>query len=115
MRTFPPVPAVPAVAVVATSVALCFALLSVGCTGDPNDPETWAKQLKNLRTQKEALDHLAVTTPGGPLPSGSSMTIWVAAGCSRMSISERYCRAGSSVTATAMDITRATVRSSRSL
>ena len=32
---------------------------SVGCEGDPNDPMTWAKQLKNLRTQKEALDHLA--------------------------------------------------------
>ena len=25
----------------------------------PNDPLTWAKQVKNLRTQKEALDHLA--------------------------------------------------------
>jgi HEAT repeat protein len=30
-----------------------------GCQGDPNDPMTWAKQLKDLRTQKEALDHLA--------------------------------------------------------
>jgi HEAT repeat protein len=29
------------------------------CQGDPNDPLTWSKQLKNLRTQKEALDHLA--------------------------------------------------------
>ena len=41
-----------------------FALtLTIGfvpaCGGDPNDPMTWAKQLKNLRTQKEALDHLA--------------------------------------------------------
>ena len=31
----------------------------LACQGDPNDPMTWAKQLKNLRTQKEALDHLA--------------------------------------------------------
>src|SRR5262245_16283698 len=35
------------------------ALSAVGCQGDPNDPMTWAKQLKNLRTQKEALDRLA--------------------------------------------------------
>jgi len=34
-------------------------VLSSGCTGDPNDPMTWVKQLDNLRTQKEALDHLA--------------------------------------------------------
>lgn len=53
MRTFPLVPAV------AVSVALCCALSLTGCSGDPNDPVTWAKQLKNLRTQKEALDHLA--------------------------------------------------------
>ena len=53
MRNFPLVPAV------AVSVALCCALSLTGCSGDPNDPETWAKQLKNLRTQKEALDHLA--------------------------------------------------------
>src|SRR6185295_16539867 len=32
---------------------------SWACAGDPNDPQTWAKQVKNLRTQKEALDHLA--------------------------------------------------------
>jgi HEAT repeat protein len=42
--------------------ALAF-VLAVGlvpaCQGDPNDPLTWAKQVKNLRTQKEALDHLA--------------------------------------------------------
>lgn len=31
----------------------------VGCTGDPNDPRTWAKKLKDLRSQKEALDRLA--------------------------------------------------------
>jgi HEAT repeat protein len=45
-----------------SSVVLAFALalsLVSACTGDPNDPMTWAKQLKNLRTQKEALDHLA--------------------------------------------------------
>jgi HEAT repeat protein len=33
--------------------------LHVACSGDPNDPMTWAKELKNLRNQKEALDHLA--------------------------------------------------------
>src|SRR6187401_181862 len=45
-----------------SSVVLAFTLsvsLMSACTGDPNDPMTWAKQLKNLRTQKEALDHLA--------------------------------------------------------
>ena len=31
----------------------------LACQGDPNDPMTWAKQLKDLRVQKEALDHLA--------------------------------------------------------
>jgi HEAT repeat protein len=41
-------------ATLAAAVALGF-----GCQGDPNDPMTWAKQLKNLRVQKEALDHLA--------------------------------------------------------
>jgi HEAT repeat protein len=38
------------------------ALLALGaasCTGDPNDPLTWAKKLKDLREQKEALDRLA--------------------------------------------------------
>jgi len=53
MRTFQPV--APAL-VLALAVPLA---LSSGCSGDPNDPQTWAKQLKNLRTQKEALDHLA--------------------------------------------------------
>jgi HEAT repeat protein len=45
-----------------TVVALALATLSLttaGCQGDPNDPMTWAKQLKDLRVQKEALDHLA--------------------------------------------------------
>jgi HEAT repeat protein len=30
-----------------------------GCSGDPNDPHTWAKKLGNIRDQKEALDHIA--------------------------------------------------------
>jgi HEAT repeat protein len=34
-------------------------LVASGCQGDPNDPMTWAKQVSDLRTQKEALDHLA--------------------------------------------------------
>jgi len=39
---------------------LAFAAVALsGCTGDPNDPRTWAKKLKNLREQKEALDRLA--------------------------------------------------------
>ncbi|HXU05948.1 MAG TPA: HEAT repeat domain-containing protein [Polyangia bacterium] len=45
---------------VALALGLALALTTVSaCQGDPNDPLTWAKQLKNLRTQKEALDHLA--------------------------------------------------------
>jgi HEAT repeat protein len=40
-------------------VTAALGLASVACQGDPNDPMTWAKQLKNLRVQKEALDHLA--------------------------------------------------------
>jgi HEAT repeat protein len=45
---------------VAAALVLALALTAVSaCQGDPNDPLTWAKQLKNLRTQKEALDHLA--------------------------------------------------------
>jgi HEAT repeat protein len=44
----------------ACSVALAtLALAGLACQGDPNDPMTWAKQLKDLRVQKEALDHLA--------------------------------------------------------
>ena len=53
MRTFPLSPAL------AVSAVLALAATTLACSGDPNDPETWAKQLKNLRTQKEALDHLA--------------------------------------------------------
>src|SRR6188474_2737323 len=44
---------------IALSLSLALAVGTAGCSGDPNDPETWAKQLMNLRTQKEALDHLA--------------------------------------------------------
>src|SRR6185369_11021555 len=44
--------------VAAFAFMLTIGLFS-GCQGDPNDPMTWAKQIKNLRTQKEALDHLA--------------------------------------------------------
>lgn len=43
----------------ALSLAVVLAVSQLACEGDPNDPMTWAKQLKNLRTQKEALDHLA--------------------------------------------------------
>jgi HEAT repeat protein len=42
----------------ALTLSLGFGLVSA-CQGDPNDAMTWAKQVKNLRTQKEALDHLA--------------------------------------------------------
>jgi HEAT repeat protein len=45
--------------VLVTAVPLALGAGLGGCTGDPNDPQTWAKQLKNLRTQKEALDRLA--------------------------------------------------------
>lgn len=41
------------------ALAVILAFGALACDGDPNDPNTWAKQLKNLRTQKEALDHLA--------------------------------------------------------
>ena len=45
---------------VAPALALTLTLSLVSaCQGDPNDAMTWAKQVKNLRTQKEALDHLA--------------------------------------------------------
>ena len=40
-------------------LAALLALATAGCTGDPNDPLTWAKKVKDLREQKEALDHLA--------------------------------------------------------
>jgi len=37
-----------------------FACLLLGaCTGDPNDPMTWAKKLKKVREQQEALNQLA--------------------------------------------------------
>jgi HEAT repeat protein len=42
-----------------TTLAATLALSTLACQGDPNDPMTWAKELKNLRVQKEALDHLA--------------------------------------------------------
>lgn len=50
---------IPNLQAIAVSLTLALAASTVGCAGDPNDPETWAKQLTNLRTQKEALDHLA--------------------------------------------------------
>ena len=44
----------------ALAIVLPLVTLSqLGCTGDPDDPMSWAKQLKDLRAQKEALDHLA--------------------------------------------------------
>ena len=33
--------------------------LTGACTGDPNDPMTWARKLKNVREQQEALNQLA--------------------------------------------------------
>jgi HEAT repeat protein len=33
--------------------------LVAACTGDPNDPMTWANKLKNVREQQEALNQLA--------------------------------------------------------
>jgi len=50
----------PSVARAAAALSLTLSLgLVSACQGDPNDAMTWAKQVKNLRTQKEALDHLA--------------------------------------------------------
>jgi HEAT repeat protein len=43
----------------AAALAVTLVLGGLACQGDPNDPMTWAKQLKDLRVQKEALDHLA--------------------------------------------------------
>jgi HEAT repeat protein len=40
-------------------LAALFAVGAIACTGDPNDPITWGKKLKDLREQKEALDRLA--------------------------------------------------------
>ena len=42
-----------------TTLAATLALSGLACQGNPNDPMTWAKELKNLRVQKEALDRLA--------------------------------------------------------
>jgi HEAT repeat protein len=36
-----------------------FSFGAGACTGDPNDPMTWAKKLKNVREQQEALNQLA--------------------------------------------------------
>ncbi|HEY5284626.1 MAG TPA: HEAT repeat domain-containing protein [Polyangia bacterium] len=33
--------------------------MAVACSGDPNDPMTWARKLKNVREQQEALNQLA--------------------------------------------------------
>ena len=41
------------------SLLAALAVTNLACQGDPDDPMTWAKQLSDLRTQKEALDHLA--------------------------------------------------------
>jgi HEAT repeat protein len=41
------------------AVGLVVVSAACGCSGDPNDPRTWAKKLNNLREQKEALDHIA--------------------------------------------------------
>jgi HEAT repeat protein len=39
--------------------ALTAGVFLSGCEGDPNDPRTWARKLKGVRDQKEALDQLA--------------------------------------------------------
>jgi HEAT repeat protein len=43
----------------ALTLAAALAASTLACQGDPADPLTWAKQVKDLRTQKEALDRLA--------------------------------------------------------
>ncbi|HXI54854.1 MAG TPA: HEAT repeat domain-containing protein [Polyangia bacterium] len=43
----------------ALAAVASLTLAVTACQGDPNDPMTWAKQLKDLRSQKEALDHLS--------------------------------------------------------
>jgi len=35
------------------ALALTLAVGAIACQGDPNDPMTWAKQLKDLRNQKD--------------------------------------------------------------
>jgi HEAT repeat protein len=49
----------PSAALAVAALSATLALGTLACQGDPNDPMTWAKELKNLRVQKEALDHLA--------------------------------------------------------
>jgi HEAT repeat protein len=44
---------------IAISLAAALAFSQLACEGDPQDPMTWAKKVKDLRTQKEALDRLA--------------------------------------------------------
>src|SRR5215831_5375180 len=46
-------------ALLAVAATALITITNLACEGDPNDAMTWAKQVKNLRTQKEALDHLA--------------------------------------------------------
>ena len=48
---------------------LTAGLVLSGCAGDPNDPRTWARKLKNLRDQKEAMDQLAKMSPERALPA----------------------------------------------
>src|SRR6266478_3774625 len=45
--------------ILALGAAASLSFVVTACQGDPNDPMTWAKQLKDLRSQKEALDHLS--------------------------------------------------------
>jgi HEAT repeat protein len=39
--------------------AFTVGLVLSACEGDPHDPRTWARKVKNVRDQKEALDQLA--------------------------------------------------------
>jgi HEAT repeat protein len=41
------------------TLAVLSLVALAGCSGDPNDPRTWAKKLGNLRDQKEAFDRIA--------------------------------------------------------
>lgn len=41
------------------AAVLFISATATACSGDPNDPLTWAKKLKNLREQKESLNRLA--------------------------------------------------------
>ena len=40
-------------------LSMIAGLLVAACSGDPNDPLSWAKKLKNVRDQQEALNQLA--------------------------------------------------------